>query len=435
MESYIGSIISTIIMLLCWYGSFRIERTCFAPSGMICFIWLMATTIPFYFGYGFLFVGGSFIAISIFVIVGSLGASIPSLLFRKSGAINGSMTVDDEFVLKPLGVDNFQIIMYSIFVLMSLMGPYFTYRTMSYGYMASDFMDMPNQISIARYKGELEPPTTVKIADMLMFCSAIIGARLYVMTNKNIMNTLFYSSWIIPVAIELYLTTSRSFLVMAASFWFSSYLAAQTYFLGKIKFRIKKMIYIIILSFPLAVCVLIITQLSRIGRFDMSLMSILVTKIQVYLFGHMSAFGRWLDDYLVSATGKLQYGKITFGGPANLLKMYNRKLGVWDNIYISKEFDVTNVFTAFRGIIEDFSFLGGLTFFFIFSLIGGIGYVLTKQKSNFGYMLMVSYLAFVIYSPIVSLFNYNISFGALLVAYAVFYLSGRNIFSHYEKSI
>ena len=125
---------------------------------------------------------------------------------------------------------------------------------------------------------------------------------------------------------------------------------------------------------------------------------------RISYFGHISAFSTWLNDYHYVG---LTFGANTFSGPLDLLGLIKREIGFYkENIYLANG-SYTNVFTIFRGLIDDFSIPGTLIIGF------GIGVFarLAFNKCSYGHFMwmipLTLYYSFVLYSPIISLFNYN----------------------------
>ena len=90
--------------------------------------------------------------------------------------------------------------------------------------------------------------------------------------------------------------------------------------------------------------------------------------MQSYYFGYLAAFTNWLGDFYSSLP---TFGMTTFAGPLNLIGFLERPLGFYDPVLISPGLE-TNIFTAFRGIIYDFSIPGAIVISFIAGFLGSI---------------------------------------------------------------
>ena len=136
---------------------------------------------------------------------------------------------------------------------------------------------------------------------------------------------------------------------------------------------------------------------------DELIFDLLIDRIRAYFFGYLAAFSQWLS-------GNIEYnsniGFITFAGPFNLFGIMDRPLGFYDATQIASGIS-TNIFTAFRGIITDFSIPGSILIAFA---IGFITQEIFQNKKNISLLttLPISmFYAFTLYSPLISIFHYN----------------------------
>ena len=81
----------------------------------------------------------------------------------------------------------------------------------------------------------------------------------------------------------------------------------------------------------------------------------------------------------------------------------------------------TNIFTIFRGLIQDFGLFGSLVFLFAVGLVAGIGYEETRRRNVIAIGVLSAFYAATLWSPIVDLFAYN----SIIAAWILFlsYLS------------
>ena len=91
------------------------------------------------------------------------------------------------------------------------------------------------------------------------------------------------------------------------------------------------------------------------------IIDLILIRVKAYFFGYLSAFTLWFSDSgsLISITSYLS----TFAGPMNLIGIIERDLGFYETISINN-YTSTNIYTAFRGLITDFSIVGSFLFNF-----------------------------------------------------------------------
>jgi oligosaccharide repeat unit polymerase len=145
------------------------------------------------------------------------------------------------------------------------------------------------------------------------------------------------------------------------------------------------------------------------------------THLTNYMFGSPAAFADW---YAHNESSDPDWGARTFAGEFDLLQIKGRTVGMYLETSNVVSTEITNVYTLFRNLIEDFTLLGATV---ICACIGGLTgwiYIRTRENSSLSAVFWLSaYYAAMVYSPIVSLFSFN---GAIL-AWVVAWLVLRNL--------
>jgi oligosaccharide repeat unit polymerase len=204
----------------------------------------------------------------------------------------------------------------------------------------------------------------------------------------------------------------RSGIFLSIILWLSGWLGSLVY-LQDFKFRPQTIMFSLV-SFMVLIIVFISVGWLRSGANDYFLLMEFIDYARISYFGHLSAFSTWLNDY--HYTG-LTFGANTFSGPLDLLGINEREVGFYkQNIFLTDGI-YTNIFTVFRGLIEDFSIPGTLIIGF------GVGMCvrLAFNRCSYGHFMwmvpLTLFYAFVLYSPIISLFNYNSAIMAWIFTY------------------
>ena len=139
--------------------------------------------------------------------------------------------------------------------------------------------------------------------------------------------------------------------------------------------------------------------------------------MKAYLFGYLSAFTLWFGEL----NGLLSFDSMmsTFAGPFNLLGLIERDLGFYSPISINNDTS-TNIYTAIRGLISDFTIIGSIIFIFII----GIYFQLLFQKKSIntfeGIIPLSIFYSFTLYSPLISIFHYNSIFFSWILIFCIF---------------
>jgi oligosaccharide repeat unit polymerase len=146
------------------------------------------------------------------------------------------------------------------------------------------------------------------------------------------------------------------------------------------------------------------------------------SKIFAYMFGSPAAFANWWSGN--SDISGAQWGVRTFAGEFDLLGIRTKTIGAYTdlaNVVMGAE--ESNVYTIFRGLIEDFTPFGAVL---ISACVGGLAswaYV-TSSKNVRGAMFWLSaFYSASLFSPMFSLFSFNGVTLAWVVAGLVVFIS------------
>lgn len=250
-------------------------------------------------------------------------------------------------------------------------------------------LSIANQNSVQRYAGELEVPLVAKFFVTFSYVSAFIaGIKISKGLEGKKELVLILLSAAPSLLITILLTTKAStlyFIVVALS----SYISTKVLLGEKTTIRYHQIKYIVFT--PLVIIgIVFITAHLRVGHMEMS-NSQIFDHYRPTLFGYLSGFSEWLTYYIQLHNHENSYGKYTFAGPLQLLNITSREMG----LYTENSSTNGNIYTIFRGFIEDFGLLGSLIFIVITGTASGFAY----KKVCYGKIKYVPVLT-LIYSTI-----------------------------------
>lgn len=142
------------------------------------------------------------------------------------------------------------------------------------------------------------------------------------------------------------------------------------------------------------------------GSTDSNDISRVLYSLRGYLFGGVSAFASWFDSS--SSWNIPALGVYSFSSLFDALGLFPQAPGIYDEyLLISNLGETSNIFTAYRSFIDDFTFLGacfvyGFAGFFITSII----YLLSKGKDVY-VTVALPFLTWLAFSPMASLTYFN----------------------------
>jgi hypothetical protein len=136
-------------------------------------------------------------------------------------------------------------------------------------------------------------------------------------------------------------------------------------------------------------------------------------QVRNYMFGMPAAFAEWFDSDQHHAA---QWGALTLPGPFAVLGIHARTLGTYTDSASTVGIEGTNVFTIFRGLVEDFTLGGAFLICGLWGFLGGRTY--SRGSLATGSLLGLSaYYSVALFSPLYFLFGFNGPLFAWIVAW------------------
>lgn len=127
---------------------------------------------------------------------------------------------------------------------------------------------------------------------------------------------------------------------------------------------------------------MVLTMMFRIGRFNIDTMFIVFGRATSYILAHLPAFDLWFSNHEESIFNLTMGGK-TFFGITNSLGILERKQGLYETMMqVSDDGSMTNVYSYFRVVIDDFGMFGSLIYMFLIGSLSRIIYDNFIQKHN-----------------------------------------------------
>ena len=154
-------------------------------------------------------------------------------------------------------------------------------------------------------------------------------------------------------------------------------------------------------------------QLSRRGADTVDELAQVAEVLAVSGVGHVFALRQWFDESMNWLPQTL--GARSFAGIFELIGAAPREAGLYGDQNVDVGDSFTNVYSALRGLIED---VGIALSFALFVALGWSGALFERRTSALSRTFLAIQVAWILWSPITSVFNYN----SLLFASALFAL-------------
>lgn len=271
-------------------------------------------------------------------------------------------------------------------------------------------LSMANQNAVDRYSGDLQISLLYKISTIVSFTLAFIsGVMLAINSERKIKLLVFV--FFLTLLFDSIIMAARAGLLLQSAAFFSSYFITK-YIMQRNYFRIKlsnlfRGVFFILLLYAFFVLV----QVVRGGEENFDILSI-SSHVLTWFIGYIPAFDIWLNSYDFNHT----FGLNTFAGIVDALNIAQRQGGVYDPVVIGDN-RISNIFTAYRGLIQDFSLPITVLILFLLGLLMSdlIRRVIT-YKSRMSYLALIMFTFFFSWSFVINPFIYN----TIVIAFVLF---------------
>lgn len=285
------------------------------------------------------------------------------------------------------------------------------------GTSLSDFdalQSASKQLSNQRYTGNQEP-LIVRICLIFVYFTSLASGHMLALKRTRTIALLS----MLPVAGALQfaiLTTAKASLMFTIIFWLSAWIATHLAKWGTPPIRLR-MRTILLLSAvgSILIGVFVLTMSLRYGSEDVEDRAFVISKLKSYFVAHLSVFSAWWD-YTNEHGYTMQFGRASFFGVADHLGLAVRKAGGFDFVYVEGYTADSNVYSIYRGLIEDFSLNGALIGSAIWAFIAGSAYTGCRNQGALGARLVLTaFYAVLLCSHVINPFGYTSLIAAFLL--------------------
>lgn len=277
-----------------------------------------------------------------------------------------------------------------------------------------------NQLYVARYAAPdavVPPPPFLSQALLpFVFLAPALGGMVFVLSRRNLTRILALASLTPAIAVTV-LQNTKAAVLFAGILWASSYFAARLR-LGRIAVFTKVHVAVAAGLGAVVTVFFIFISLARLASTDLGLLDVVRMKLFSAAFGHMTVFSHWLGDYWAHDNIAPTLGGYTLGGPLEMLGIRTRIPGIFTEFVDLAIGDTSNVHTAFRFLIEDYTIPGALAALGAVGLIGGVSFRLVAAGRWAAVPVLMGTYATIMWTPIAWFWVYN-SLTATIVGIAL----------------
>jgi oligosaccharide repeat unit polymerase len=303
-------------------------------------------------------------------------------------------------------------------ILSSVVGLSDSGRSMTALFSGDAYMEMAHELSIERYTEESSASWMSRLLLTSVYLGPILGGMLFTVKRLRWDGYIALVS-IVPALFIFVLHTTRAAFILAGILCVAGGLAGQVW-----RWQVTrrtwtpKVVAVSLGVVGLGVALFSLGQAVREGEapgLDVLWNRTTSPGVRAAFFGHVSTFSQWFDSSWDSTVDPA-WGRYSLAGLFDLLGLGVREAGLYRDIQEVEPGGLTNIYTVFRGLIQDFTLSGALVFLF---LIGGIAQHAHHRTGQGRLAWMPVLIAFYAFTGdfITSIFNYNsIIFAWLLLA-------------------
>lgn len=271
-------------------------------------------------------------------------------------------------------------------------------------------------MSVQRYSTMGQATTLlVQVLLSVFYLAPLLGGTLFV-RRRNALDTSVALLCMVPSLAAFALQSTRSSVLFGGTMWATGYMTTRVYY-GLKSRRVRVFaLGLGVLAVPLLLVLIAAGDALRLGAVPTATDlggAMLTDRVKTYMCGHVAALSIWLDDTKLSDL-QPALGRYTLAGLYELIRPGSRVSGIVEGV-VDLPTGSTNVYTVFRGVIEDTTLPGSLVVMLVLSFCGGIAYCrVLEGKERWICVLAASYAGTLV--ALTSIFNYN----SILLALALY---------------
>jgi len=408
-----GAAFALSVVLIAWAGWLRaVSGTWLQPSAFFALLWCFAGILPLIFAPNEPVGGNAMIFILAASVAVTAGATAGNYGFRTRVITDRALPTDRELFTFGLLVLA-SVVLGFLSDVAFVIAEHVAFRDL---FNLQSLITVSNQLYVQRSAELAAPPPMLSQALLpFVYLAPAGGGILFVMRKEKLWKLLALLSFV-PAVLVTILQTTKGAVLYAMLLWFSGYFATRLRF-GKLAVFTKGHLIAAAVLGSVVTVFFFATSFARLASTDSALFDVVVLKLVTAAFGHMNVFSQWLFDYWNQPFDPT-LGTTTFAGPLELMGYSHRIPGLFEDFIELVVGDTSNIFTAFRPLIQDFTIPGALVVLALLGFVGGVGFRLVAAGQWSGVPLLLIAYQTMIWTPITWLWVYN-SLTATMIAVVV----------------
>ena len=279
-----------------------------------------------------------------------------------------------------------------------------------------EVLEMNKGISEDRYAGAEAHDVVNQFFLIFSYAAPVIGGLCFRLVGK--WNKVLCILTLIPCTFIALTQSLKMGMIASFILFFAAYIVCSYTYGLPIRMKGK-----IILRFVLVIAgflgTLFISMVFRTGEVTEKTILEISEKFVSYAVGHMHNIDMWYTSYQPT---DLTWGSRTFLGISNILGIEERVQGIYPeflNVGKNGFFGISNTYTIFRPLVEDFGEVGAMVAMFIMGVIGNMSLkaVIAHRATIFNQVILVALFAYLMWSFSASFYAYTTYLAMFVVAY------------------
>ena len=284
-----------------------------------------------------------------------------------------------------------------------------------------EVLEMNKGISEDRYAGAEAHDVVNQFFLIFSYAAPVIGGLCFRLVGK--WNKVLCILTLIPCTFIALTQSLKMGMIASFILFFAAYIVCSYTYGLPIRMKGK-----IILRFALVIAsflgTLFISMVFRTGEVTEKTILEISEKFVSYAVGHMHNIDMWYTSYQPT---DLTWGSRTFLGISNILGIEERVQGIYPeflNVGKNGFFGISNTYTIFRPLVEDFGEVGAMVAMFIMGVIGNMSLkaVTAHRATIFNQVVLIALFAYLMWSFSASFYAYTTYLAMFVVAYILLHL-------------
>jgi oligosaccharide repeat unit polymerase len=351
------------LILIIFFSAFILiainKRDLFEPAKLFAIIWIaQMILVKIIFNETYNFTGLNFIYLFISVVVVLIGS-----VLGQQHVISDKVITTNTYELNITKANR----LFYLILILSLIYPFVKISQYGFGVEfilnLNSLLEMNNVIANERYTGGEINTLFDQILLIFLYLAPLYGGYLQTFAQKR--KWIYYLVLLPPLFVAISQSMKAGF-ISSVFMFLASRIVSYRLYTGEFPKITFKVVSKAVFAFTFFLGILFFSMLLRTDGIDSENIRSIAYRFVNYALGHMVAFDVWLNDLYDPNT---PFELKTFYGISNVIGLGERMQGVFDEFidYSNVNFPdemVTNVFSVFRFLIEDFGVIGSQFFYY-----------------------------------------------------------------------